>query len=148
MFKKKKIRRSREFNKNNKLIDFEKAKTVRKEKRDALIQAELLKRGEEETSQRKLSKKARKRNFYAAAIIVIIAIVCVSAYNIHSVHRDYNEATASRDILQAEIESLEQRLQYVHSPEYIEQRARRNLRMVMPGEILFIMPDPDDERQY
>jgi len=145
MFKKRKARRSREFNKNNKLIDFEKAKQARKEKREAIVKAEQEKRANEEPSPRKVSKMNRKRNLYAVAIVAIVAIICVSAYNIHSANNDLEEAIANRDRLHAEIERLEHRLYHIHSPEYIEQRARGTLRMVMPGEILFIMPEPRDE---
>ena len=136
MFKSKKIRRSREFNKNNQLIDFEKAREARKEKREGLAQTEE----KEKPSQREVRKKNRKRNFYAAALIAIVVIICISAYQVISVRYDLAVAQANREALEAEHARLEHRLENIDTPEFIEYRARTLLRMIRPGEIYYVIP--------
>jgi len=136
MFKNKKVRRSREFNKNNKLINFEEAREARKEKRENLIKTE-----EKETpSQREVSRKKRKRNFYAIALIAIVVVICVSAYHVISVRYDLAVAQANREALEAEKARLEHRLENIDTPEFIEYRARTLLRMIRPGEIYYVIP--------
>jgi len=141
MFKKKKTRRSREFKKNNQLIDFEKAKESRKEKRAVLASAEET----EKRTKREKIQRIRKRNFYAAALIIIIAIVGASVHNVFSVREDLDAAIANKEALERERARLEHRLQNVESPEFIEYRARTLLRMVRPGEIYFVLPPSNED---
>ena len=136
MFKSKKVRRSREFHKNNQIIDFEKAREARKEKRESLAQAEE----KEKPSQREVRKSNRKRNFYAAAIIAIVVVICISAYQVISVRYDLAVAQAHREALEAEHARLEHRLENIDTPEFIEYRARTLLRMIRPGEIYYVIP--------
>ena len=146
MFKKKKIRRSREFSKNNKVIDFEKAKKDRKEKRDEFIKSTQAKQNDkEEPSKRKLIRRNRKRLIYIAIIITIIVTACVSLYRVAYVNIQRDEAIASKQSLEAERARLEQLLLDVDTPEFIEQQARTTLRMIRPGETFFIVQIADDE---
>jgi len=136
MFKRKKVRRSREFNKNNQLINFDEAREARKEKREGLVKAE-----EKETpSEREVRKKRRKRNFYFAALLAIVVVVCISIYQIISVRYDLAVAQANIAALEAEQARLEHRLENIDSPEFIEYRARTLLRMIRPGEIYYVIP--------
>jgi cell division protein FtsB len=141
MFKKKKVRRSREFNKNNQMIDFEKAKETRKEKRETLMQMEE----KEKPSKRERLRKVRKRNFYFVSVVVIVAIIGVSIFNVFSAREDLDAALASKEALERERARLEHRLENVESPEFIEYRARALLRMVRPGEIYFVLPNIDED---
>ena len=141
MFKKKKVRRSREFHKNNQLIDFEKAKETRKEKRESLLSAEE----KEKISKRERLRKVRKRNFYVLAIIVIIVTVGAAVFNVTSVREDLETAIAHKEALERERARLEHRLQNVETPEFIEYRARTLLRMVRPGEIYYVLSPLDED---
>lgn len=144
MFKWKKFRRSREFRKNNQIIDFEKAREARKEKRMALAK-NTYETEKAEPSRRKVIQRNRKLFFYTAIMMFIIALGVASVYQIFSVENDLEKALANREALEAEKARLEFQLQNVHSPEFVEQQARATLRMIMPGEIYFIVPLDNDE---
>lgn len=139
--------RSREFRKNSKVINMEEARTARREKRKALIEAETEKRGkiDEKNSARNKARKSRRRLVYAAVFLGIAAIIVVSAYNVLSLLEEKAEMEAKQQELIEMKERLQQELANVNTPEYIEQQARSQLRLVMPGEILFILPKEDND---
>ncbi len=144
---KRKPRRSREFKKNNQIIDIEEARRERREKRtQAAKKAKAEKRGKQEqtASARKKSQKNRRRLIYAAIIFVIIAAIGMSAFKIISLLYEKSKLEKEHDRLLALKERLEQELESVNSPEYIEQQARSHLRLIKPGEILYILPDNDE----
>ena len=148
MFKRK-IRRSREWSRNNREIDFEKAQEARRKKREALTGnaegGETLKNAE--ASMRKISKKSRKRNFYTAMTVVVLVVTGFSVFNIVSVNSQFAEAVAEREGLVKEKERLTYELKYVDSVEYLEQEARALLKMIKPGEVFFIMPEGPPENE-
>lgn len=137
--------RSREFRKNSKVINMEEARTARREKRKALIEAEAEKRGkaDEKNSARNKARKSRRRLIYAAVFIAIAAIIVGSAYNVLSLLEEKADMEAEQQRLIEMKERLQEELSNVNTPEYIEQQARSQLRLVMPGEILFILPKED-----
>ena len=145
---KRKPRRSREFKKNNQEIDIEEARRERREKREkAAKKAKTEKRAkaeEKNASARKKVQRSRRRLIYAAIIFIIIAAVSVSAFKIISLLHEKSRLEKERDRLTSLKERLEQELESVNSPEYIEQQARSHLRLIKPGEILYILPDADD----
>jgi len=135
MFKRK-IRRSREWNKNNQLIDFEKAREVRKQNREQTVKAEI----KEKPSKRKRIKFNRKRNFYSAVVMIVIAVIGVSVFNVISANSQLDEALIAKENLEGEKERLIYELENIDSEEYIEQQARTMLRMIKPGEIYYVVP--------
>jgi len=138
----KKARRSREWSKNNKLIDFEKAKEIRRKNREEIIKAQQ--EAEEEPSRRETSKKNRKRNFYSAVLVIIVAVIGFSVYNVFSVNHRLADVLAEKEALEREKEQLIYELQNADNPDYIEQRARMALRMIRPGEIYYIVPEDSE----
>ena len=142
MFKRK-IRRSREFNKNNKVIDFEEAREARKKKREEVARERQASKREkrEEPSRRTISQKNRARNFFAALMIIVVAVIGFSVFNIISVNQQLAEAIAEKDRLTDEKESLESELENVDNQEYVEQQARILLKMIKPGEIYYVVPE-------
>lgn len=139
-------KRSREF-KNNRVIDI---KTAREERRDKRIQAVTKKarnerRTKEELSHRKAAKILRRRLIYSGIFIIIIAIIGFSIYNIISLKIEQARATAELESLIQEKESLTEELSQVDSREYIEQQARQELRMILPGETLYILIDRKED---
>jgi len=143
---KRKVRRSREFYKNNRLIDFEKAREERKKKREALLKDQQAVSGaeKEEPTRREMNKHNRKRNFYAIMTIVVMTVVGFSVFNIFSVNSQLTEVIAERDNLLKEKENLIYQLENVGSDEYIEHQARTLLRMIKPGEIYFVLPEDEE----
>ena len=56
------------------------------------------------------------------------------------------QVEAEHEALLQEKIKLEEELNHVMDPKYIEQQARTQLRMIYPGEILYVLPDkPEDE---
>ena len=138
MFKRK-LRRSRVWSKDNRLIDFEKAREKRKQNRQVLVKSQQTVEPEK-PSKRKKIKFNRKRNFYSIMTMIVIVVICVSVFNVMSVNSQLAEVIAERDILENEKERLLYELQNVDSEEYIEQRARTMLKMIKPGEIYYVVP--------
>ena len=143
MFKRK-VRRSREWQKNNKVIDFEKARESRREKRKALSEKEQVAGIKKPPSKRKIIKISKKRNFYTAVMIVVTAVLGVSVFNVISVNSQLALAAAEQNSLEREKERLTYELQNVDSPEYIEYQARTLLKMIKPGEIYYVVPGGEE----
>ena len=131
-----------EFRKNNQIMDFEKARELRREKRRALAQ-EAASKEKEPVSRRRISKKNRKKVFFVAVLIICIAVISSSVGNILSIREYLEEAQAEKAALEAEKARLEYRLYRMDSLEYIEYRARTILRMIIPGELYFVIQDDD-----
>ncbi|MFV0516721.1 MAG: FtsB family cell division protein [Aminipila sp.] len=142
MFKQKK-KRSKEFKGSDKVIDFEQARVERREKRkEAAIKKHSKGRkvSVSELSERKISKRNRKRLIYSMVIIGIIAVISVSIFHVYLLQKEYEDIVAQNKELQKKRQDLTEELGNVNNPEYIEQQARQHLRMVKPGEILYILP--------
>ena len=146
---KKKPRRSREFKRNFDVIDLEEAREERRKKRsesgksrkkvnrDTAAQAVML---EEKQSARKRVKKNRRRLIYTAIMLIIVAVIGLSIYNIITLHVEKSQLEAKNAALMAEREKLQNEIKNVDNPEYIEQQAREQLRLIKPGEILYVLP--------
>lgn len=93
------------------------------------------------------------RLILAGIIIVLIAVIGVSVKNIFDLRAEQAELKKThRDLLKTE-RSLEEELKNVNDLDYVEEQARIQLRMIKPGEILYIMDDEEavnskeDEKQ-
>ena len=92
------------------------------------------------------ARAKRRRRFLAiAALLVIIAAALVgrSIYRIIELQREKARAEAQLAELQEKIERLNSELKRVTSDEYIEQQARTQLKMIFPGETLYIVVPPE-----
>ena len=143
MFKRK-IRRSREFNKNNRWINFEKAGEDRKEKRETLPKKARTYKKKAKPSKWRMNEKYRNRNLFAVVIVVIVTVIGFSVFNIFSVNARLAEAITEQEGLLAEKEKLTYDLENVDNEEYIEQQARDLLKMIKPGEIYYVVPEEEE----
>ena len=64
----------------------------------------------------------------------------MSILNIVSLKADYNEAKAQNEQLLQEKKELEQQIKSSGEKDFIEKEARDQLRMVNPGETVYIVP--------
>jgi len=142
MFRRK-LRRSREWNKNNKIINFEKARAARRQNREEQNEAQKEAKPEP-PSKRKRIKLNRKRNFYSALLLIVVVVFSFSIINMISANSQLKDVAAERAVLELEREGLEYTLQNVDSEEYIEQQARTMLKMIRPGEIYFVVPSEEE----
>ena len=102
-----------------------------------------------------MGKRARRRknkfrvNRTRVLLLIVIAVVFVmfafSVKNIVDLHREQAELKAEQRTLTERKEDLEAELKSINESNYIEEQARTQLNMVMPGETLYITEDKDEE---
>ena len=82
-------------------------------------------------------------------LIWAIAFAALQVYNMYRINADYKKVLLENTKLKKERESLKEELKHVNEPEYIEQQAREQLKMVKPGEVMYILPQNEtkDEKQ-
>ena len=106
---------------------------------------------------RKLAKSVRKANrvgrkfatgeanlmrlIYVIFVVVLAIVLVRGAISFHSLKAEQKAVEQEYAQLQEEKAELEENLKYINTPEYIERTARDMLKMVMPGEVLYIMRD-------
>ena len=85
--------------------------------------------------------KRRRRILLAAIVALVIAAIFVgrSVYRLTELRREKAEAEARLAEIQEKIERMENELTRITSDEYIEQQARSHLKMIFPGETLYIV---------
>ena len=138
-----KKRRSSQFKESSQVIDIEEARRKRQEKR---LRQQQKEQAEAEAARKRvvrasvLAKRRKKNIIYAVVILAIIAAIGVSALNIVTLRADYKAVEAENLRLQEEKEQLEKQLENSGKKDFIEEEARRQLRMVKPGETVYIVP--------
>ena len=82
-------------------------------------------------------------------LIWAIAFAALQVYNMYRINADYKKVLIENTKLKKERETLKEELKHVNEPEYIEQQAREQLKMVKPGEVMYILPQNEtkDEKQ-
>jgi cell division protein DivIC len=135
--------------KSTKVIDLAEAREQRRLKREAEAQKKQQKINsasskKSKKSDRKNHQSDRKRLLVAGVFLIIFLILGISSYNIVSLKIQEAEAIALKQQLLEEKEHLKQELSLVYSPAYIEQQARTQLRMIKPGELIYIFPKTAD----
>ena len=136
--------RSRDFHRNNEVIDFDRAREKRRraraEKAERVYQAR-----KEAPSQRKVAKKKRRLLIYAAVIVLVVAAISVSAVEIISLEKEKAQLATEQAELKKELEAAKDELANTDDPDYIEQQVREKLNMVYPGEIIYVSPDEENK---
>ncbi|MEG0156522.1 MAG: septum formation initiator family protein [Anaerovoracaceae bacterium] len=118
------------------VIDFEQAREEReKEKKAKSFKAK----------HRRSIKKVRRTLVYFIIISSLVAMVGFSLYHIISLKIEARDLEAQRVALEKQKADLEAEKETVNEPEYIEQQARKLLRLIMPGETLYILPTEEGE---
>lgn len=112
---------------DNQIIDFEEARKERKE-----------------PIRRKKMRNLKRKFIYGGTIIVIGAVISVSVINVFSLKSENALAAQRLTLLENEKERLGEELLKVDSTEYVEQQAREQLKMIMPGEVLYVLKKGED----
>lgn len=86
-----------------------------------------------------------KRTIMIVFIVLLIFIVIRGAFEIFSLNRQEKETKILLEEKREEKEKLEKKKEYMNSDTYIEQAARDLLKMVKPGEILYVMKDDGEK---
>ena len=141
-----KKRRSSQFKDTSQVIDIEEARRKRQEKRAK--QQRRTQEQDEAVRKKQLNSRVkagrRKKNItYAVIILCIIAAIGMSALNIISLKSEYKEVAETNKQLEEQKAELQQELEDSDQKEFVEQEAREQLRMIMPGETVYIVPNLD-----
>ena len=100
------------------------AGTVRKKKRVKLNQGRLI---------------------LTVIVVILIAVVGMSIKNVFDLRAEQKSLQEENQNLLQQQEALEAELENVNDLEYIEEQARIQLRMIKPGEILFVLDKEQDK---
>lgn len=146
MWKRKKLR-SREYKDNSRVINIEEARQKRKQKREEAAKRNNPRKTKKTLTHRQAVKKARRRMVYFLISLFIIGIIGISVFNIVSLKLTEARVIEEQQELLNKKTKLESIYSQVNSPEFIEQQARHQLKMIKPGEILYVLPNEDEQNK-
>lgn len=149
----KKGKRLREFEKNNRTFNITEARKKRAEKYSHVSERKNKPVAQEKTveefkAERKKKKHKitnMKRFVTSVIILILIASIGVSAINIIELTMQKNKLQKQNAELVKLKEDLTAEMEYINSAEYIEQQARKELRMIKENELLFIVSDEEEK---
>lgn len=147
-----KRKRSKQFKDSSQVIDIEEARRKRLEKRSRQHKrrpgqsAAAAARAEAERPARASVRQAKKRRtmIYAAIILAIVAVIGISVYNIITLKQEQKEILKQQQELKDQKAELQEELDQLTNSQYIEEQARTQLRLVLPGEKIYV-PSADDK---
>ena len=89
------------------------------------------------------------RMLLTVIVVVLIVILLASVKNIFVLQAEKKALTEQKESLLLEKESLENELKNANDKEYIEEQARIQLKLIKPGEILYILEKEkkDDKKE-
>ena len=137
--------RSRKFYKETQVVDIREAREERRRSRTE-TQSKKKKPANTENPKKKRKKKRlwRRTLIYMGIICIIFLLAGLSVYKIIDLKLEENRLEGQRQELIKEQKKLKEELKNVNDPEYIEQQARKQLKLIMPGETLYVLPDEKD----
>lgn len=94
-------------------------------------------------SLRQRQQKRRKFITSLAIVFLLMSTLGYSLYKIVSLQIEKNKLKEEQQMLKEERDRLEVESKNVESLDYIEQQAREQLHLVLPGEILYILPEEE-----
>ncbi|MEG0291646.1 MAG: septum formation initiator family protein [Anaerovoracaceae bacterium] len=143
--------RTRKFNSSSDVIDFREARNKRAKKRTTgRVKDKKSKRREERRPKvkregpltpRQKKQRARKVLLYLIIALVLVLGIGVSSYKIFKLKAEERQLKAEQIKLKTELSELQREAANKDNKNYIEQQARKQLHLIMPGEILYVLPE-------
>lgn len=134
----KKGSRLREFEKNHRVLDITSAQKERQKKKSS-------RKPQEEKKEDIANKKKRRvswiRVIGLAVCAVFLLVVGISVKNIYDLKEREADLQKENQKLEQIKEELTVELENVNTDEYIEEKARRELKLIRPNELVFYFPD-------
>lgn len=134
----KKGSRLREFEKNHRVLDITSAQKERQKKKSS-------RKPQEEKNKDTANKKKRRvswvRVIGLAVCAVFLLVVGISVKNIYDLKEREADLQKENQKLEQIKEELTVELENVNTDEYIEEKARRELKLIRPNELVFYFPD-------
>ncbi len=93
-------------------------------------------------AERRKKKKIRiniGRMIVVAVMIVLIGVTSFSVKRIVALKIEQNQLRREQTSLKAKKEKLKYELKHIDSESYIEEQARKQLNMIKPGEIIYMI---------
>lgn len=90
-------------------------------------------------------KLNKARAIAVGAVLVLLIVVSVSLKNIMDLRAERNTLIQQNQALKEEKKKLKDELKNVNDMDYIEEQARLQLRLIKPGETLFIVEKENDK---
>jgi cell division protein DivIC len=145
-----KKRRSRQFKQSSRVIDIDEARVQRLQKRRSEKDEEERERtaGNDRRIKRKRAlrkKQSRRRLLIAAITTVLLIVLCASVINIVKLKNEQSDALKKQEQLQSEQKQLKKDLQNINDEQSIEDKAREKLKLIKPGETIYIPDESTDE---
>lgn len=143
-------RRSREFRNNSQVIDIDKARKQRLEKRRAekAKEEEKVRYAASQNTRGKMAirrAQRRRRALIGIIVVCIIGVVVFSILNVISLKNEQKNMREQQEALKKEKAQLEKELSEINDPENIEKQAREQLRLIKKGEYLYVFPEDMNE---
>ncbi len=104
-------------------------------------------RKEVKTTKKRKNREAEKKIQHIITVVFVILLIFIiikGTISFIDLKAQQRQTEKTYGELQDKKAELQETLQYINTPEYIENTAREMLKMVMPGEILYILKDSDD----
>ena len=97
------------------------------------------------TTKNRNNEHAAHRILMMVFVIVFICVVVKGVFSFADLKAQQKEAEEKYENMLAQKQELQETLEYINTPEYVEKTARDMLKMVMPGEILYVLKDSNGE---
>ena len=138
-----KKRRSRQFKKSSRVINMEEARQQRLQKRQtAREEAERERTASDERRIRRKRALRKKQSFrrilVGLIIVVMLGFLCASITGIVMLKKEQHEVLKKQEQLKEEKAKLKEDLKNINDKESIEEQAREKLKLVKPGETIYI----------
>lgn len=139
----KKGKRLREFEKKNREFSVRDISSKKPRKHIEEVTEVKENSAKEQRKKKKIVVLNVKRLAISTIVLVFIVAIGVSGLKILSLRNEYDNLLERKMELEKLKAQLSNELEYVDSKEYIEQQARKSLKLVMDNEILFLLPEED-----
>ena len=97
--------------------------------------------------QKKKVRINRGRMALTVIVVVLIAVLGMSIKNIFDLRAEQKALKEQNQALAVEKEALQEELENVNDKDYIEEQARIQLKLIKPGEILYILEDEEKDSE-
>ena len=108
------------------------------------IDEELGSRIEERRKAQASLRRSRKRRTVIAGLLAFVLLATICGKDIVRLQSENRALKKQQVALEKQRDELKEELKSVHDQEYIREQARKQLRLLNPGEILFTFDDEED----
>ncbi len=122
-------------------------KAIRRKQKKAKRSERRRKAKREPLSPRKKKQLKRKALTYLLVIAFLVLTLGYSTYKIITLRMEKSNLTEEKTKLEQQRDELKDEKKDVKSTDYIEKEAREQLHLILPGEILYMLPGENDSSE-